>query len=215
MKKSTGKNPPTPNRNRLVRWALVIAAVIALLVLRNAMQKAANRPPEPPPAPPPPAPARGTFLPPSPAEIDAARTAGRQTADIQTERGTIVVQLDGAAAPLTVANFVKLAKAGFYNGAMFYRVEDKPEFRLIQGGRQGNGPGYSIKDEQSPRRHVAGAVAMAKTIEPDSAASEFYICINPIPQLDNRYTVFGKVVKGLDVAAQIRPDERIEKITIR
>jgi cyclophilin family peptidyl-prolyl cis-trans isomerase len=125
------------------------------------------------------------------------------------------VQLDGAAAPLTVANFVKLAKAGFYNGATFYRVEDKPEFRLIQGGRQGNGPGYSIKDEQSPLRHVAGAVAMAKTNEPDSAGSEFYICINPIPQLDNRYTVFGKVVTGLDVAAQIRPDERIEKITIR
>ena len=214
MKKSTGKNPPPPNRNRLVRWAVVIAAVIAILVLRSAMQKAANRPPEPPPAPPPPAPARGTFLPPSPAEIDAARKAGSQTADIQTERGTIVVQLDGAAAPLTVANFVKLAKAGFYNGATFYRVVDSPQFRLIQGGRNSS-LGYSIKDEASPRRHEAGAVAMAKTNEPDSAGSEFYICIASIPQLNDRYTVFGKVVKGLDVAAQIRPDERIEKITIR
>jgi peptidyl-prolyl cis-trans isomerase B (cyclophilin B) len=187
-------------------------AVVVLLVLRELYQKESERPP---PAPPPSAPARGTFLPPSPAEIDAARKAGSQTADIVTERGTIVVQLDGAAAPLTVANFVKLAKAGFYNGAAFYRVEDKPEFRLIQGGRKSSPPGYSINDEQSPLRHVAGAIAMAKTSEPDSAGSEFYICIASIPQLNDRYTVFGKVVKGLDVAAQIRPDERITKITVK
>jgi peptidyl-prolyl cis-trans isomerase B (cyclophilin B) len=149
-------------------------------------------------------------------DIDAARQAGTRRATIVTEKGTIVVELYGADAPLTVANFVKLAQAGFYTGITFHRVE--PGF-VIQGGDPdgtgGGGPGYAIKLEiASNLKHGLGALAMARTNDPNSAGSQFYITLAPTPFLDGKYAVFGKVVEGMTVAQDIRRGDRIESVTV-
>jgi cyclophilin family peptidyl-prolyl cis-trans isomerase len=196
--------------------------------------------PEPPPAPPEPAagpempapeeetsteqpattPATGKWQPPTQAEIDAARKAGTRQAVIKTAGGDIEVELYGKETPITVANFVKLAKAKFYDGLVFHRVLADPEFSIAQGGDpKGDGtggPGYQIKREIAPElKHVTGALAMARSTDPDSAGSQFYICRVAIPNLDKEYAVFGKVVKGLDVAKKIEQDDKIINIRIK
>ena len=162
----------------------------------------------------------GKYAPPTQKEIDAAAKAGTQRATVETTRGKIVLELYGADAPLTVANFVKLAKAKYYNGLTFHRVE--PGF-VIQGGDPNGdgsgGPGYSIKLEISPKlRHVLGALAMARSMEPDSAGSQFYITLEEnagTQSLDDNYAVFGKVVTGMDVVQKITVGDKITKITIK
>jgi peptidyl-prolyl cis-trans isomerase B (cyclophilin B) len=130
-------------------------------------------------------------------------------------------------APGTVENFIRLAKKGFYDGTIFHRVI---EGFMIQGGDPDGtgmgGPGYTIKAEFNKRKHVAGAVAMARTADPDSAGSQFYVCLAPASHLDEKYTVFGQVVEGMEVVQAIgrvstdsrdRPLEKvvIKKVTIR
>ncbi|HOF88989.1 MAG TPA: peptidylprolyl isomerase [Armatimonadota bacterium] len=149
-------------------------------------------------------------------DIDAARAAGTRRATIATEKGEIVVELYGADAPLTVANFVKLARAGFYDGVTFHRVE--PNF-VIQGGDPdgtgAGGPGYAITLEIAPNlKHGLGALAMARTSNPDSAGSQFYITLAPTPFLDGQYAVFGRVVGGMHVVQEIRRGDRIETVTV-
>jgi len=139
---------------------------------------------------------------------------------IKTAKGDIEVELYGKDAPITVDNFVKLAEKHFYKDLTFHRVEMAPDFRLIQGGDPkgdgSGGPGYSIKLEISPKlRHVKGAIAMARSDAPDSAGCQFYICIGDIPQLDDRYAVFGKVTSGLDVAGKIVKGDKIIDIEIK
>jgi len=185
---------------------------------------AANKTPEPvkPPTPEPPKPAASTgkYSAPTQAEVDAAKKAGTRKAIINTAKGTITAELYGDKAPLTVANFVKLAKAKFYDGLTFHRVENKdPKFALIQGGDPaGNGtggPGYSIKLEiAKDLKHVEGALAMARSQDPDSAGSQFYITNVAIPQLDGQYAVFGKVTQNLDVSKKIAVGDKIISITI-
>jgi cyclophilin family peptidyl-prolyl cis-trans isomerase len=89
---------------------------------------------------------------------------------------------------------------------------------LIQGGDpKGDGtggPGYAIKAEFSERSHTVGAVGMARSQDPDSAGSQFYICLKPLPQLDRQYTVFGQVIEGMDVAAAIQKGERMNEVKI-
>ena len=171
-----------------------------------------------------PTPATGKWQPPTQAEIDAARKAGTQRAVIKTAKGTIEVELYGKEAPQTVANFVKLLKAKYYDGLTFHRVEkgsdDAPNFKLIQGGDpEGTGmggPGYGIKLEISPKlKHVAGALAMARSQEPDSAGSQFYICAEAIPNLDDNYAVFGKVVKGLDIVSKIEVGDKMTSVRMK
>jgi len=157
--------------------------------------------------------------PPTREEIEAARAVGTRQAVIKTARGVITLELYGDKAPLTVANFVKLATAHFYDGLTFHRVEKDPQFALIQGGDpQGNGvggPGYSIRLEIAPElTHVTGTLAMARSQNPNSAGSQFYITLCPIHQLDKQYAVFGKVVLGLDVVKKIRVDDKIIAIEI-
>jgi peptidyl-prolyl cis-trans isomerase B (cyclophilin B) len=154
---------------------------------------------------------------PTQAEIDAAQKAGTQQATISTAKGDIVVELYGKDAPLTVANFVKLVKAGFYDGLNFHRIE--PGF-VIQGGDPNGdgsgGPGYQIKLEiAKDLKHVEGALAMARAQDPDSAGSQFYITLAATPFLDGNYAVFGKVINGMDVVKKIEVGDKITKITIK
>jgi len=149
-------------------------------------------------------------------QIDPSKT---YVAAISTAQGDIVVQLDASAAPLTVNNFVFLAKQGFYDNLTFHRVE--PGF-VIQGGDPtgtgAGGPGYTVPAEiQLP--HVEGAIAMARRsdeVNPTraSSGSQFYITLAPTPFLDGAYTVFGQAIKGMDVVQSIAIGDVIQKITI-
>ena len=118
-------------------------------------------------------------------------------------------------APKTVENFVTLTKKGFYNGLNFHRVV--PDF-VVQGGcPKGNGtggPGYQIKAEFNKQKHVRGTLAMARSQDPDSAGSQFYICLQPQPSLDGQYTIFGGVVKGMEVVDKIQKGDHMKKITL-
>lgn len=144
--------------------------------------------------------------------IDKAK---HYTATMVTSKGTMTLALDAAAAPVTVNNFVFLARNGYYDGLKFHRVE--PGF-VIQGGDPegtgGGGPGYTIPDERNDLKHEDGALAMAKTSAPNSAGSQFYITLGAQPSLDGTYTVFGKVTDGRDVPAKIAIDDAITKVTI-
>ncbi len=173
--------------------------------------------PAPKPATVSPAPEQQTHAAPTQAEIDAAKKAGTQTVLINTERGLITVDLYGKDAPLTVANFVKLVKSHFYDGLTFHRVV--PGFVIQGGDPAGNGsggPGYAIKLEIAPSlTHVDGALAMARTNEPDSAGSQFYITLGAQHELDGQYAVFGKVVQGLDVVKKIQLGDKIVSIKMK
>jgi peptidyl-prolyl cis-trans isomerase B (cyclophilin B) len=162
------------------------------------------------------------LLPALPAFSDQTATA--QTVNASTPRAIIEMKKGGrieivffpADAPNTVENFIKLAKKGFYNGLVFHRVE--PGI-LVQGGDPlGNGyggPGYTIKAEFNSQPHVPGTLAMARSgNDPDSAGSQFYICIAPLPALDNKYTVFGRVTSGMEIVQKIQVGDKIKKIKI-
>lgn len=134
---------------------------------------------------------------------------------IEMAAGKIVVEFYEKDAPGTVANFIKLAKQGYYNGLSFHRVV--PGFVAQGGDPKGDGtggPGYSIRDELSMRKHLTGAVAMAKSALPNSAGSQFYITLAPQPALDGKYTVFGQVVEGMDVVMKIKIGDVMKKVTI-
>lgn len=124
--------------------------------------------------------------------------------------GKIKIELDEQAAPITAKNFRDLVEKGFYNGLIFHRVI--ADF-MIQGGcPEGTGmggPGYSIKGEfaangvDNPLKHVRGVVSMARTMDPDSAGSQFFIMHADAPYLDGQYAAFGRVVEGMDVVDEI------------
>jgi peptidyl-prolyl cis-trans isomerase B (cyclophilin B) len=142
-------------------------------------------------------------------------------ATLDTDRGTIVIELYPAVAPKTVANFEKLSKDGFYNNLTFHRVE--PGFVVQGGDPAGNGtggPGYEIPAEISKtEQHLRGTIAMARTgdaVNPErkSSGSQFYICLAPAPFLDGQYTLFGGVIDGMKVVDQIKVGDHIKKITL-
>jgi peptidyl-prolyl cis-trans isomerase B (cyclophilin B) len=140
---------------------------------------------------------------------------------IDTDRGTIVVELYSAVAPKTVANFEKLVSSGFYNGLKFHRVE--PEF-VVQGGDPDGtgrgGPGYTVPAEiDKNEKHLRGSLATARlgdetNPQRDSSGSQFYICLKPQPGLDGGYTVFGGVINGMSVVDQIARGDHMKKITL-
>ena len=118
-------------------------------------------------------------------------------------------------APKTVENFVTLAKKGFYNGLTFHRVV--PDFVAQGGCPKGNGtggPGYQIKAEFNKQKHVRGSVAMARSQHPDSAGSQFYITYGATPHLDGNYTVFGKVVSGMEHVDRIKQGDKMKTVAI-
>ncbi len=135
---------------------------------------------------------------------EAVAKYGDKVARIDTDFGTIVFELYPGDAPKTVENFVTLAEKGFYDNLIFHRVIKG--FMIQTGCPQGTGtggPGYMIKAEFNARRHVAGTVAMARSGDPDSAGSQFFICHKASPHLDGQYTVFGQVIEGQDVVDNI------------
>lgn len=149
------------------------------------------------------------------------------TAVIETRFGNMEIKFFPDVAPNHVKNFIDLAEKGFYDGTIFHRVI--PGF-MIQGGdpnskdhdksRHGmGGPDYKLKAEFSDKPHKRGTLSMARSGHPDSAGSQFFICVSDSSFLDRQYTVFGEIVSGMDVADKIvsqprdardNPDERIE-----
>ena len=135
-----------------------------------------------------------------------------EVAVIKTNEGEMVVQFWTDAAPNTIENFKKLARQGFYNGTIFHRIVK--DF-MIQGGdpnskdpakenTYGQGdPGYKIKAEFNDHPHDRGVISMARGPDPDSAGSQFFICLAPVHRLDHQYTTFGKLIKGDDVLDKI------------
>lgn len=135
---------------------------------------------------------------------------------IKTDKGDVTMVFYPDVAPVHVASFLNLARSGFYNGLKFHRVE--PGF-VVQGGDPlGNGtggPGYRLPAEFSNRKHEKGTLAMARSNDPNSAGSQFYICLEPQPSLDGNYTVFGQVMKGMEVVEQIVPGDVIKEVVIQ
>ena len=147
------------------------------------------------------------------------------TARFKTERGEIVCELHAAQAPLTVENFVNLARAGFYDGTTFHRVIGG---FMAQGGDPTGtgrgGPGYSFRDEVSSElgHDGAGVLSMANA-GPNTNGSQFFLTLGPTPHLNGRHTVFGRVTDGMEVLGSIRerdpdrdpkPGDRIDTIEI-
>ncbi len=132
-----------------------------------------------------------------------------------TDKGVLYLELFPEIAPMHVDNFLTLIKKGFYNNLSFHRVV---RGMLIQGGcPQGDGsggPGYTIPAEFNFRQHKRGTLSMARASDPDSAGSQFYICLKRLSQLDNKYTVFGQVVKGLDIPDKIRKGDRMGTVEV-
>jgi peptidylprolyl isomerase/peptidyl-prolyl cis-trans isomerase B (cyclophilin B) len=135
---------------------------------------------------------------------------------IEMEKGGEVrIELFPEDAPKTVESFTTLSKKGFYNGLTFHRVIGG--FMAQGGDPKGDGtggPGYTLKAEFNARKHLRGTVAMARAAHPDSAGSQFYICFAPAPHLDKQYTVFGQVVKGMEVVDRITAGDKMKTIRI-
>lgn len=170
----------------------------------------------------------GTFL----ASLPAAGPS-EEVAVIKTSKGAMVVEFWPDAAPKTVENFKKLAKEGFYDGTAFHRII---KGFMAQGGDPltkdpskedawgTGGPGYQIAAEFNDHKHERGVLSMARTADPDSAGSQFFLMLGSAPHLDGQYTAFGKVIQGGDVLAKIaetpvtisssgepsKPTERVE-----
>ena len=138
--------------------------------------------------------------------------SSNEVAVIKTSEGEMVVQFWADAAPNTIDNFKKLARQGFYDGTIFHRIVK--DF-MIQGGDPNSkdpakensygegGPGYNIKAEFNDHGHDRGVISMARGPDPDSAGSQFFICLAPVHRLDHQYTTFGKLLKGDDVLEKI------------
>jgi peptidyl-prolyl cis-trans isomerase B (cyclophilin B) len=139
----------------------------------------------------------------------------RYQATIETDKGSIVIDLDPGRSPKTVNNFVFLAREGFYDGLTFHRVVD--DF-VIQGGcPEGTGrgnPGYRFEDEPVNGEYVAGAVAMANS-GPNTNGSQFFICtVDDRQKLDKKYNLFGQVDSGMDVVTSIRQGDVMRSVTV-
>ncbi|MBA1341730.1 MAG: hypothetical protein C5S40_06265 [ANME-2 cluster archaeon] len=133
---------------------------------------------------------------------------------IETDKGNIVLELFEDDAPNTVANFVKLINKGYYNGIKFHRVI--PDF-MVQGGCPvGNGtggPGYTIKCEINPKKHLKGTLSMAHAGK-DTGGSQFFITHSPQPHLDGVHTVFGQVIEGMDVVNAIKQGDVMKQVKV-
>ncbi|MBM3840142.1 MAG: peptidylprolyl isomerase [Verrucomicrobia bacterium] len=133
-----------------------------------------------------------------------------EVAAIQTTCGEMVIEFWPEVAPLTVENFKKLAREGFYDGTTFHRIV---KGFMIQGGDPlsrtddplvgTGGPGYTIKAEFNDRPHLRGVISMARSEEPDSAGSQFFICLDDASFLDGKYTAFGQLIRGHGVLDRI------------
>jgi peptidyl-prolyl cis-trans isomerase B (cyclophilin B) len=150
------------------------------------------------------------------AEEQKPMNSANEVAVIKTSGGEMIAEFWPEVAPNTVENFKKLARSGFYDGTAFHRIV---KGFMIQGGdpltkdpakesRYGTGdPGYKIKAEFNDRSHERGVLSMARSSDPDSAGSQFFICLANVSRLDHQYTTFGKIIKGDDVLGKIGDTE--------
>jgi len=148
---------------------------------------------------------------PVPMTIDVNK---KYTALIKTARGDLVLELYPQDAPVTVNNFVTLARKGFYNGLTFHRVI--PDFMAQGGDPSGNGtggPGYKFQDEFSSRTHQAGSLSMANS-GPNTNGSQFFICYTPQPHLNGKHTVFGQLTQGMDVLKKLVNGDKMNEVII-
>ena len=164
----------------------------------------------------------GTAIRPAPLRlpVEAYRSADLVTPSvsphvfIDTDRGTIQIELAVNEAPLTADNFMRLARSGFYNGLLVHRVV--PNYVVQAGDPRSDsegGPGYTIRDELSPLPFLRGTVGMALDWA-DTGGSQFFITSSPQPQLDARYTVFGRVIAGMDVVDQLQRGDVIRLVRV-
>lgn len=145
---------------------------------------------------------------------------------LETVKGVIEIETYPAEAPKTVAQIVALVKRGFYNGLRFHRVD--PNFvvqigdpmtrdmsRQDRWGRGGSGKPIGVGEPSKKRRHVRGAVAMAYSGSAKEADSQFYILLRAAPELDGKYTVFGRVTSGMDVVAKLQKTDVLRKASVK
>jgi len=133
-----------------------------------------------------------------------------------TTKGTFKAEIFQDKAPISAANFLKLVNSGFYNNLSFHRYVAR---FVIQGGDpKGDGTGGSDEtislEIVKGLTHVKGSLGMARTMDPDSATSQFYVSLDDIHQLDGQYAVFGQVLEGMDVVLQLRQGDRMTKVTV-
>ncbi|HXG64085.1 MAG TPA: peptidylprolyl isomerase [Blastocatellia bacterium] len=148
-----------------------------------------------------------------------------RNAVIETNKGTFTIVLYEDEAPVTAGNFIDLAQKGFYDGLTFHRYE--PGFVIQGGDPKGNGTGGYVDPQTGRERRIklevsptlkhgpAGAVAMARSQNPDSASSQFYITLGPAAFLDMNYAVFGRVIDGMDVVNKLRAGDRMNSVKIQ
>jgi cyclophilin family peptidyl-prolyl cis-trans isomerase len=166
-----------------------------------------------------------TLLVVAPALAQDKPAAKSPTAVITLEKGgEIRLEFFAADAPKHVANFLKLARAGFYDGQRFHRVE--PGFVVQLGDPQSKtlpmdhpdmgtgGPGYTINAEFNSRKFERGILGMARKNDPNSAGSQFYIMLGPAPHLNGQYTAFGRVISGMEVVDTIKVGDRVKAIRV-
>ncbi len=186
----------------------IVCAILCILLVSMAGCAKPNEPVQQPSE----APAAATEAPAAGTEAPAAGTVHHITIDVKNY-GTISVELDGIHAPITVNNFVSLAKAGFYDGLTFHRIMSG---FMIQGGDpKGNGTGgsdktikgeFSLNGVENPLSHTRGAISMARSRDYDSASSQFFIVHEDCTQLDGQYAAFGYVTEGMDIVDKICAD---------
>lgn len=134
---------------------------------------------------------------------------------IETDYGNVYFEFFEHDAPKHVEAFKKLTNEGFYNGLVFHRVV--PDFVAQTGDPTGTGtggPGYNLKAEFNSKPHIRGAIGMARAQHPDSAGSQFYFVLKDARFLDHEYTVFGQVVKGMEVVDQITQGDKMNNVSI-
>lgn len=157
-----------------------------------------------------------SHIPPQSPEIgELTERARRSHVRIATAHGDILFQLFPDDAPVHTAAFIKLADSGFYDGLTFHRVE--PGFVVQGGDPRGDGtggPGYHLKAEFNARPHLRGTVAMARASAPDSAGSQFYICLGDARFLDRQYTVFGQMTEGFEALDAIRRGDAMSSVKV-
>ena len=196
------------------RLSLIAISILTMGALFSA--SCADETPKPKPDSSPPPTTADTSKPksysaPPPMTID---TGKQYTATIETNRGNLVLELFASDVPVTVNNFVFLAREGFYDGIIFHRVIDN--FMVQCGDPTGTGtggPGYKFADEITGHSHAAGALSMANA-GANTNGSQFFITHSPQPHLDGKHSVFGQLIEGTDVLFSIEKGDKIVRMTI-
>jgi len=188
-------------KNKMIMIPAIIALALLALILTLFMTGVIKMPSQPP----------KSYNSPIPMTIDVNK---KYSALIKTAKGDLVLELYPQDAPVTVNNFVTLARKGFYNGLTFHRVI--PDFMAQGGDPSGNGtggPGYKFQDEFSSRTHQAGSLSMANS-GANTNGSQFFICYTPQPHLNGKHTVFGQLTQGMDVLKKLVNGDKMNEVVI-